>query len=91
MKQPTIFSVFKILILFPTILVLAIYFTIKHIRLEYFNNDIVEYEMAKYNSGDQTGFKLIQQEIEIFIDKNKIHIYILSIVMWGIKIYSHNK
>lgn len=86
----TTFSIFKIIILFPAILLIVIYFTVKHIRLQYFSEDLVEYEMSKFNAGDKTGFKLIQQDIELFINKNKIHIYIIAIIMWGIKFYNYN-
>lgn len=83
-----LFKIIKLIFLLPTAIILAIYYTSIYIRLEYFNNDMVEYEMTKYKSGDSTGMKLIKVEMEKTLIKYKSEIYFISVLMWLAFIYA---
>lgn len=80
-------KVFKIITVLPISISLAIYFSMKHFKQEYFNNDIVDYEMRKFNNDNSTGMELIFDEIEFFISNNKTHVHILNIIIWITIVY----
>ena len=75
------------IIKFPVTLILAICFAIKRFKNEWFSDDIVEYEMRKFNSGDEDGLGLIYDEARYFMANNQIQIHILNILIWITIIY----
>jgi len=73
----------KFVILFPVIVITTIIACIIYSLREFgITVDIVEYEMQKFNDGDEDGIELIKNELKLFLEQYKTAIHITNMVLW---------
>ena len=83
--------IFQFVYLFPLIIVVSVYLIATWVKWEFFNENIIDYEMAKTYSGDESGGKLALDFVMGKLEPFRYHLGVISAIMWVVIIYILSK